>query len=351
MAAVTSRRKKYEDEGFIRQKNGELTRAIIAASLARPAFTAFRWVKGHNGDPANEAADMLAGLGAEKQLPDPICLDVPAELVLSGAKLSAMTQELAYKAIRQRKDKAVQPRARTAGRVTRILDDIEDDYGTQITEGQLWRSLKKASVTREARQWLWMVIHDGYMVGTHWLRPNMSAELQERATCKVCGQIETLEHIIFTCTAVGRETIWHLMGSALTGAGQKDYDPTWGNIVGAACVTIRRDTGARDPLAEERWATLAIESAHLIWKLRCERVIANNGAEFTQREVTNRWYAALTRRLDVERRVASLTPGKKGMARAKRLDGVWRPLLEGDSLDSHEWVTDIGVLVGIKRGR
>ncbi|KAJ2968598.1 hypothetical protein NUW54_g13169 [Trametes sanguinea] len=251
----------------------------------------------------------------------------------------------------QRKARKAQPRAKTADRVARILDDIEDDYGIQLSEEQLWRSLKRSSVTREARQWLWMVIHDAYMVGTHWLRPNMRAELQERASCKACGQVESMEHIIFTCTAVGRECIWHLMGDALTRAGQKDYDPTWGNIIGAACVRMQNQAGSRNLYEEERWAVLAIESAHLIWKLRCERVIANEGAEFTEREVTNRWYTALGRRLDVERRATMLTPGKKGSARAKRIDGVWRPLLEDDGLDSHDWVTDNGVLVGIKRGR
>ncbi|CDO76071.1 hypothetical protein BN946_scf184814.g4 [Trametes cinnabarina] len=187
MAAVTTRRRRYEDEGFIRQKNSELTRAIIAASLARPTFAAFRWVKGHNGDPANEAADVLAGLGAAKQVSDVVGLEVPVDLALTGAKLSVITQELAYKAIRQRKAKKAQPRARTANRVARILDDIEDDYSIQVSEEQLWRSLKRSSVTREARQWLWMVIHDAYMVGTHWLRPNMRTELQERASCKLGG--------------------------------------------------------------------------------------------------------------------------------------------------------------------
>ncbi|OSC98504.1 hypothetical protein PYCCODRAFT_1447396 [Trametes coccinea BRFM310] len=351
MAAVTTRRQKYEDEGFINQRNGELTRAIIAATLARPTHTAFRWVKGHNGDPANEAADALAGKGAEKDRADEVDIEAKPELVLTGAKLSKISQRLAYRAIRQRKDKDVSIRAKTAQRVTRILDDLEDDYTIQVTEAQLWKSLRKDSVLREARQWLWMVIHDAYMVGTHWLRPNMKAELQERATCRLCGQIESLEHILFTCTAVGREAIWKLLGKILVMGGQKDTDPTWGNIVGAGCVAIRNEAGGRCPRAEERWTILAIESAHLIWKLRCERVIAKDGQEFTEREVENRWYAALARRLDLDRRTAALTPGKKGKMRARRIDAVWRPLLEDMECETHEWVIDCGVLVGIKRGR
>ncbi|OSD03192.1 hypothetical protein PYCCODRAFT_1444583 [Trametes coccinea BRFM310] len=351
MDAVTKRKQKYEDEGFIHQKNGELTRAIIGATLARPTHSAFRWVKGHNGDPANEAADSLAGIGAEKATADDVNLEIKPELVLTGVKLSKMSQRLAYRAIRQRKDCTVSIRAKTTQRVARILEDLEDDCGIQVSETQLWKSLKKSYVLREARQWLWMVIHDAYMVGTHWLRPNMSAELQERAMCKQCGQTDSLEHIIFTCTATGRETIWKLLGAMLTAAGQKDVDPTWGSIVGAACVAIRNEAGTRNPIAEERWAILAIESAHLIWKLRCERVIANDGAEFTEREVENRWYAALGRRLDLDRRTAALITGKRKKARTRRIDSTWRPLLNDLECETHEWVVDGGVLVGIKRGR
>lgn len=189
------------------------------------------------------------------------------------------------------------------------------------------------------------------MVGNHWLRPNMRAELQERAECRICGQTETMEHIIFCCTAAGRETIWDLLYELLDTIGQTTPQPTWGNIFGAASVAIRNRAGSRDATAEERWAILAIESAHLIWKLRCERVIANGGAEFTKKEVTNRWYAALTRRVDLDRRVAALTPGKKGKARARNVDRVWRPLLADIDCQTHEWVIDSGVLVGIKRGR
>ncbi|KAH9890114.1 hypothetical protein C8Q73DRAFT_747783 [Cubamyces lactineus] len=352
MESVTVRRQQYEDEGFIKQSNGELTKALIGALLKRPTFSAFTWVRGHNGHPGNEAADQLAGQAAAREIEDVLNLDVDEALRLTGAKLSAMTQELAYKAIRTIRTQKAEARTSTAQRVAQILSDIEDNFKVQIPEKMLWRSLKKPVVSREARQWIWMVIHDGYMIGDRWLRPNMSDELKERATCRTCGQTETMQHILFCCNACGREIIWTLLRESWEASGFPRYDPDWGNIIGAACAVIRPHgpDSKRNAVAEDRWAILAIESAHLIWKLRCERVIANDGAEFAERQVANRWYAALARRLDLERKVVALTPGKKRAKLQTKLDAVWRPLIEDLPDQSTDWVTDSGVLVGIKRG-
>ncbi|KAH9855559.1 hypothetical protein C2E23DRAFT_724225 [Lenzites betulinus] len=160
-----------------------------------------------------------------------------------------------------------------------------------------------------------------------------------------------MEHILFTCTAQGRETIWRLLCEAWEGAGARECVPSWGSIFGAACVAIRNAQGDREPALEKRWMILAIESARLIWKLRCERVIARDGQEFTEREVTNRWYSEIDRRLMLDRRVVALSVGKRKARRAKRTDAVWRPLLEDSSQLPPGWVGDSGVLVGIKRGR
>lgn len=189
------------------------------------------------------------------------------------------------------------------------------------------------------------------MVGAKWLRPSMSDEMKERAMCGPCGQEESMEHILFTCTACGREVIWKLLREAWAQTGMAEIVPSWGSIMGAACVSISSEDGVRKPTAEKRWATLAIESARLIWKLRCERVIANAGAEFSEQEVRNRWCAEVDRRLSLERRVVALTPGRKRGRRAKALDAIWRPLLERPEDLPIDWVVDSGVLVGIKRGR
>ncbi|KAH9855560.1 hypothetical protein C2E23DRAFT_589749, partial [Lenzites betulinus] len=126
MDAVTRWRHKNEDSGFIMQKNSELTRALIGATLARQAHTAFLWVKGHNGHPGNEAADALAGAGAAKPNADQFHLAFPQNLALTGAKLSTVTQKLAYRAIRLVRAKDARPRASAEARLETILSDLQD---------------------------------------------------------------------------------------------------------------------------------------------------------------------------------------------------------------------------------
>lgn len=103
MKSVTTWTRDHENAGYVMQKNGVLTRAVVAALRARQGRTFFRWVKGHDGHERNEKADELAGQGARKDVPDNLSIDVPEELRLMGCKLSTMTQKLAYRAIRAKK--------------------------------------------------------------------------------------------------------------------------------------------------------------------------------------------------------------------------------------------------------
>ncbi|KAI0822692.1 hypothetical protein BC628DRAFT_1340667 [Trametes gibbosa] len=284
LEAVTKCFRKYQDEGFINQKNPDLTRAIVAATLERKAHTAFLWVKGHNGHPGNENADVLAGRRARKLAPDPVDVTVPRQFLVTGAKLK--------------------PRWHTKERVDQVIKDLRDILSIHITPETLWKSLASSTISREARQWTWMTLHDAYMIGTHWLRPSMSDELRERAICKICGQTETMEHILFTCNARGREIIWKLLHETWTTAEGLPRAPSWGTIMGAACTGRKADGGRCTAALENCWAILAVESARLIWKLR------------------------------------SLLLGKKRKQHIRLVEGTWSPLLEEKSDLPARWVTD-----------
>ena len=145
----------------------------------------------------------VAGIGARKLIHDDVDLSAPPSLRITGCKLTWLTQKLAYHAIRQRKVAVLQPRPRTAGNIRKILDGLKSELDIALTEAQVWTSLKGKHLTRECRQFVWMTIHDGYMVGDKWLRDKMSDELRARAPCQMCGVIETMEHILFHCSAVG----------------------------------------------------------------------------------------------------------------------------------------------------
>ncbi|TFK78243.1 hypothetical protein K466DRAFT_615492 [Polyporus arcularius HHB13444] len=350
MDSLTRWKQRHEDTGYILQTNAALLQTTVAHLRARKGHTLFQWVKGHSGHPENEAADKLAALGAAKATGDQLQLSIPPLFRISGAKLQSMTQKLAYRAIRKRLEARVEPRPRTVANLDRITSGIQAHFGVQLHDAAIWRSFRTKHVSRSASQFLWMATHDGYMIGSHWLRPNMSEELQRREQCSSCGERESMSHIAFECRAVGQELIWGLLKELwlLTEAGW--MEPCWGTAFGAACAVFKTDTGRRRAATESLWCILCTEALHLIWKLRCERVIQREGEEFTVQYVTNRFFSTLESRLGLDRRTAVRARGKFSLTPSE-VDRIWSPILnEGKDLPPG-WVVNCGVLVGIKRGR
>ncbi|KAI0677140.1 hypothetical protein C8Q78DRAFT_962979 [Trametes maxima] len=351
MQALTAFRSRNEDAGYIGVKNADLLRLAVAELRARRAKTAFRWVKGHSGHPNNEKADELAGKGAEMPYNEPLEMTIPAALKLTGAKLSCMTQKRAYKAIRCLKAKKLEQRRATHENMRQVVVDIKEACGREVTAKAVWASLRGREFSREYSQFMWKLMHDAYFVGEKWYKPRMPDALRERAVCKVCGETESMRHILLSCRACGRGEIWALLEKTWGLTGLAWVAPSWGTVVGAACIPVRTGPkGLRDAGKEGLWMTLWAESVHLIWKMRCERVIQNDGREFTQETVTNRWYAAIKQRVDLDRCAASRALGKKAL-NPRRVGAIWRPVLEslGDDELPDDWVLNNGVLVGIRR--
>ncbi|TFK80662.1 ribonuclease H-like protein [Polyporus arcularius HHB13444] len=352
MDALTKWQQRHEDTGYIMQKNAILLQTVTARLRMRQGHTLFRWVKGHNGHIGNEAADKLAAIGAGKEKGEPLPLSIPLAFMVTGAKLQCMTQKLAYRAIRALEDKRTDPRPRTMANMDRIVSGLEACFDIKAHDTTIWSSLRSKHVSRPASQFMWMAIHDAYMIGTHWLRPNMSNEMRARAICAICGEQESMSHILFECKARGQELIWALLKNLweLTGAEWKE--PCWGNTFGAACAVFKSDKGCRKTATEHLWCILSTETTHFIWKMRCERVIQKEGEEFTENEIANRFVSTLDGRLNLDRRTAARarTLGKKAL-KPHEVEQIWLPVINDKEHLPPRWVTDSGVLVGIKRGR
>ncbi|KAI0641794.1 hypothetical protein C8Q79DRAFT_918924 [Trametes meyenii] len=321
----------------------------IAELRSRRATTAYRWVKGHNGHRGNEEADALAARGASKEQGEEMDLAIPAPLMLSGAKLCCMTQKLAYKAIRERKAEKLRARPATTANLEEAKTDLWEACGRRVTTEGIWRSLYKKGVMRECRQYLWKAIHDAFMVGKHWQREKMPELLQQRALCKTCGELEDMRHILLKCKAHGQGAVWDLLRRTWGLTGKQWVTPSWGLAVAPGCYRVEDQVATGKPTAmEELWTILWSESVYLIWKIRCERVIQNDGRDFTLEEITNRWYATMNQRLALDRGAAAKYLGKRAL-NPKRVNTVWRPILEGAAALQDDWVLDGGVLVGIRK--
>ncbi|KAL7277489.1 hypothetical protein ACG7TL_008410 [Trametes sanguinea] len=330
ISALTKLRRKNEDNGYIGVKNGELLKATVAAIQERAGHTTFKWVKGHSGHPGNEAADALAAKGANKEIHDDLPLNVSRSLMISGAKLSSMTQKLAYRAIRTSKERLAKARPSTQTHLDEVRTDLAAQCDTSPTNENIWRALRKKNITREIRQFLWRVYHDSFMLGRHWLRATMPPELRERAECGICGGTESIQHILLECQATERTMGWELLRVLWERSGEQPIHPTWGTTVGAPSIVLKDEAGARRSSVEARWMILATETAYFVWKMRCERVIQNQGVEFSAQEVATRWLAAVEGRMKMDLCAAREYLGKRAPKR-DAVEAVWKPLLDGNS--------------------
>lgn len=132
--------------------------------------------------------------------------EVPAIRAVTGIKLQAMTQKLAYRVIRNRKEEQTTERRATKENMTKIVNKAEEAYGVRMKPRMMWRSLTNRHVSKECRQYWWKALHNAFMVGRHWLRPKMPDNLKARMTCARCGVLESMEHILLKCEETERET-------------------------------------------------------------------------------------------------------------------------------------------------
>ncbi|KAJ7274618.1 hypothetical protein C8J57DRAFT_1062600 [Mycena rebaudengoi] len=241
-------------------------------------------------------------------------------------------------------------RERSRLNIERIKAEIQAAFGRTPTEGRIWRSMKSKDLSRTARYFFWMTTHDAYMVGTNCNRPNASVELQERSECKHCRETETMEHILTHCEVPGRAQIWDLAERLWTKRNEGWPTLGIGNILGCCTAEFKTSDGKIKAGDARLYRIIISESAHLIWKLRCERLIQNEGRYPTDEEIRNRWVHAMNTRLDTDCRMTGKKYGKKALPKDTVLR-TWHGTLLNEEYLPDDWTGEDGVLVGIEMQR
>ena len=212
------------------------------------------------------------------------------------------------------------------------------------TNPSIWRSIRHPDIRRPIQSFLYHTMHNSLRVGKFWLHIK---NLEHRAKCALCGApVEDLEHILTQCPSPERTTIWEAACRAWPASLSKWQQPTYGQILGSGSLSPSAATDRKHMALEQaRTRLLHItisESAHLIWALRCERVISER--THTTKEIKTRWLAKMNLRLNIDRRCAAL-PNR--LLLPQRIKQTWQPMLNGEMHLPDNWVTDPEVLVGI----
>ncbi len=87
---------------------------------------------------------------------------------------------------------------------------------------------------------------------------------------------------------------------------------------------------------------LIAKSMHLIWVLRCERVIQEK--THNENEIQARWFQAINTRLTEEKIMA--TRIKREQTFTKRVTFTWEPILSSNADLPNNWLSNREVLVG-----
>src|SRR5882724_9845927 len=89
------------------------------------------------------------------------------------------------------------------------MDALKESGSPRPTEQKLWKDLKYSKIRRKIGNWLCKLIHNRLRSGIYWKKV---PSYEERAYCEYCQNLETMDHILFSCTIGGREKIWEIAG-------------------------------------------------------------------------------------------------------------------------------------------
>ena len=337
----------WENHGWINIKNAALFQK--AAHLrTHTAPTTFKWVKGHDGNERNEGSDRLAKEGAQKNEEDHVDLSIPIEFDVQEAKLAALTQAIAYRGIKE--SKKTPTRRTTMGNLEKTRNAIQEYTGSLETDESLWLSIRKQEIQTKIRQFLYKTMHGTQKIGKFW---SSIAPLAYREHCRTCGLTESMDHILTKCRDPPVQIIWSLVEQAWPNEHLDWPRISIGLILGCGCIKKREENGQenqneniprqRKSQGAARLATILIsEAAHLIWVLRCERVIHER--QHSDNEIAARWKNAINTRLTSDRIIA--TKIKRENKFTNLVKNTWKPLLTKEGPLPHNWINNSEVLVG-----
>ncbi|KAG1747280.1 hypothetical protein EDD22DRAFT_785679 [Suillus occidentalis] len=346
----------WEDIGWIGIENATLFQAAAYHLRRRPVPTTFQWTKGHDSQIGNEQADRLALTGALRVDTNIINTYVPRNFDIQGAKLTKITQKLAYKVIMHKTHLKYKRTTLSLLDVSRFA--IQSISSSLEMDAAIWRSCRSKDISKNIQAFMYKTLNTAYHIGEFWTQIPM---YEHRAICQLCpGETESMDHILTQCSSPTRKKIWELASKLWPQNHRPWPEPNIGIILGCGLISIptaqpEDNEPHRKDAAMKRGASrllhiLISESAHLVWTLRCERVIRD--VTHTEDNIKKRWLNVIDRRLQLDRTIACKT--RQDNKTIMKVKTTWSNIIH-DNLHNQpppdNWVTNHEVLVGIKLPR
>ncbi|KIN94514.1 hypothetical protein M404DRAFT_939893, partial [Pisolithus tinctorius Marx 270] len=328
--------------------DAEVYRSIVAVLRQRSAQTLLQAWSANTPRRKRSAASDLAKMALTSQTMHVPDTSFDPYFSIRGLRLAAGTQRIFHHAlICHHTARELEVKKQTKINLALTQHAVRSLWGTTPSTAKIWKSIRSKDVPRNLRNFLWKSLHDCYKIGEYWLRIPL---YEIRGTCLMCGETESLPHILTECTrSPFRAIIWPLAERLWSMRGSQWPNINFGTIFGAGLTDFRHN--GRRQIGDTRLFTmLVLESAYLIWKLRCDWVINKGTAESipTHDEIHNKWVHTINLRLKFDRlQTDAKRYGNKAIKQETILK-TWRgTLLNEENLPNFNWIWKSGVLVGI----
>jgi hypothetical protein len=343
----------WETINYLDVEHKQLFHAIAARLRNRGAQTSIQLVPRTADNQGTREALRLAKAGTYKETIDEPDLTIIPKFDITGAQLSAMTQRIAYWSICNHKP--IQRRRRTAQMLDIARYEVLRAFESVPPDRLVWNSSRNKDFSKSFHTFLWKTIHQTQKIGPYWLN---ITNFEHRGSCQKCDTIEDLEHIILGCDIPGHRIIWDATRNLWNK--KHNYWPgikCIGSITGCGLAEFKDERKNALPGANHLYRILVSEAAHLIWKLRNERIFKHASEDQwpTAPKIHNRWLATINARLTLDRSSTNRIYGKKAI-KAKIVLNTWAKTLKNEADLPPNWITSPGVLVDIaplehQRGR
>ena len=272
-------------------------------------------------DQGNEECDRLTKLGADKPILDELILDVPMTFNLQGAKISALTQALAYQGIMERLPTHPH-RTTTTENLQKTREAIHRYNGLLKTDESIWAGTWRHTSQTRFKQFLYKALHGTQKLRKYWKHISHKENHEFCLTCEP-RMTESMEQILIHCQATPRRQIWALAEELWPHEQNLWPKISLGIILGCRTITLPPEENQENPDEGEterhshNWAAkrllqiLISEAAHLVWVLRCERVIGDGEQEYqivqthTESKIHSRWLKIINAQLTKDKIIAT----------------------------------------------